>query len=90
VSTSFGGEVTPSGDGSVAGATLAAAVTRLAKDDGMEPAGPLSCDPVPRVAGGVSVLCRAADPAWFGIVRFTSTDGSFQLITVGADGDPVP
>ena len=86
--TSYGGEVAPAADGSVAGPALAAAVTRLVQDDGtVEPGTRLSCDPVPRVAGGVSVLCRADDPAWFGIVRFTSTDGSFQVVTVSPDGE---
>ena len=32
--------------------------------------------------------CKA-DPAWFGIVRFTGTDGSFQVVAVNPDGDPV-
>jgi hypothetical protein len=91
VSTSYGGGVTPAVDGSVAGSTLAAAVTELVQDDaGEDLAGRASCDPVPHVAGGVSVLCRANDPTWYGIVRFTSTDGSFQVVSVSPDGEPLP
>ena len=91
VSTSYGGEVTPAADGSVAGPTLAAAVTPLVLDDAGEDLGErLSCDAVPHVAGGVSALCRADDPAWYGIVRFTDTDGSFQVITVSPEGESLP
>lgn len=90
LSTSYGGEVAPAADGSVAGPALAAAVTQLVQGDGTSyPGTRLSCDPVPHVAGGVSVLCRAGDPSWFGIVRFTNSDGSFQVVTVIPDGEPV-
>ena len=68
----------------------AATAPQLVPDDGSADLGTgLSCDPVPHVAGGVSVLCRASDPSWLGIVRFTSTDGSFQVISVSPDGEPV-
>ena len=30
------------------------------------------------------------DPAWYGIVRFTDTDGSFQIITVSPEGESFP
>jgi len=91
MSTSYGGEMTPAADGSVAGPTLAAAVTELVQDDpGADLAGRVSCDPVPHVSGGVSTLCRATDPSWFGIVRFTGTDGSFQVISVSPEGEEGP
>jgi len=91
MSTSDGGEVTPAADGSVAGPTLAAAVTQLVQDDtGQDLGERLSCDAVPHVAGGVSALCRADDPAWYGIVRFTNSDGSFQVITVSPEGESFP
>ncbi len=91
MSTSDGGEVTPAADGSVAGPALAAAVTQLVQDDtGQDLGERLSCDAVPHVAGGVSALCRADDPAWYGIVRFTNSDGSFQVITVSPEGESFP
>jgi hypothetical protein len=91
VSTGFGGQVSPAADGSVAGPTLATAVTDVIHDDtGEDLAGRVSCDPVSSVAGGVSVLCRAEDPTWYGIVRFTSPDGTFQITTVSTDGESFP
>ncbi len=80
----YGGDVTPAADGSVTGTTLAAAVTALASDNGLDGmAGRVTCDPVPHVGGDVSVLCRATDPAWYGIVRFSGSDGSFDVLTMG-------
>ena len=76
-----GGEVTPAADGSVAGSTLATAVVELVADGGQ--AGRVTCDPVVHVGDDVSVLCRATDPTWFGIVRFSGSDGSFEVITTG-------
>lgn len=91
VGTSYGGEVTPAADGSVTGPALAAAVTELVQNDfGDELGLQLSCDPVAHVEGGVSALCRADGPTWYGIVRFTDGDGSFQVITVSPDGESFP
>lgn len=92
VGTVYGGEVTPAADGSVAGPTLAGAVVPLVSgpDEDADMAERVSCDAVPRVAAGTSVLCRASDPDWFGIVRFTGTDGSFDVVTVGDDGWSTP
>ena len=84
-----GGEVTPAADGSVAGSTLATAVVDLVVDGGL--AGRVTCDPVARVGDEVSVLCRATDPTWYGIVRFSGSDGSFDVLTMGgADGPMMP
>jgi hypothetical protein len=91
VGTSYGGAVTPAADGSVTGPALAAAVTELMENDfGDELGLQLSCDPVPHVEGGVSALCRADNPTWYGIVRFTNGGGSFQVITVSPDGESFP
>lgn len=91
VGTSYGGEVTPATDGSIAGPTLAGAVAELVQEDaGEDLAGRVSCDPVAHVAGDVSALCRASDPTWYGIVHFTGTDGSFEVITVSPDGESFP
>ena len=49
-----------------------------------------TCEPAPHVTADVSVLCRADDPAWYGVVRFTGTDGSFDLITVGDTQGSIP
>ena len=38
----------------------------------------------------MSALCRADNPTWYGIVRFTNGDGSFQVITVSPDGESFP
>jgi hypothetical protein len=76
-----GGKVSPAADGSVAGSTLAGAVVELVADGGL--AGRVTCDPVAHVGNDVSVLCRATDPAWFGIVRFSASDGSFDVLTMG-------
>jgi hypothetical protein len=86
VGSAYGGRVEPAADGSVAGPTLAGAVVEVASvgpEDDL--AGRVSCDPVPRVAADVSVLCRADDPRWYGIVRFTDADGSFDVVMVGPD-----
>ncbi len=81
-----GGRVLPAGDGSVAGSTLAGAVAELVADNDL--AGRLTCDPVARVGDDVSVLCRATDPTWYGIVRFSGSDGTFDVITVGGPDGP--
>jgi len=77
----LGGEVTPAADGSIAGSTLSTAVVELVADGGL--AGRVTCDPVAHVGNDVSVLCRATDPAWYGIVRFSGSDGSFDVLTMG-------
>ncbi len=92
VGTSYGGEVTPAADGSVAGPTLATAVDRARagrrRRRARRAAQLRRRYPTWRV--DVSALCRADDPTWYGIVRFTSTDGSFQVITVSPDGESFP
>ncbi len=87
--TYLGGKVSPAADGSVAGSTLAGAVVTLVSDDGlggME--GRVTCDPVDRVGDEVSTLCRATDPTWYGIVRFSGSDGSFDVISMGGAEGP--
>jgi hypothetical protein len=70
----------------VAGSTLAGAVAELVADNDL--AGRLTCDPVARVGDDVSVLCRATDPTWYGIVRFSGSDGTFDVITMGGPDGP--
>jgi hypothetical protein len=89
--TYLGGEVDPAADGSIAGPALAAAVVPMVSEgfeDGM--AERTSCDPVARVAKDVSVLCRASDPTWYGIVRFTDDAGGFEVIGTGSTQGQVP
>jgi len=89
--TYLGGDVTPAADGSVAGPSLAAAVIPMVSEgfeDGM--AEPTGCDPVPHVAKGVSVLCRASEPTWYGIVRFTDDHGGFEVVATGSTQGQVP
>ena len=89
--TYFGGDVTPAADGSVSGPALAAAVVPMVSEgfeDGM--AERTSCDAVAHVAQDVSVLCRASDPTWYGIVRFTDDQGGFEVVATGSTQGQVP
>lgn len=91
VSTYYGGRVAPAADGSIAGPTLAAEVVDMVSDgfdDGM--AERTSCDPVAHVAKDVSVLCRASDPSWYGVVRFTDDTGAFEILGIGDTQGSVP
>jgi hypothetical protein len=89
--TYLGGHVDPAADGSVAGPTLAGAVVELVADNGLEGMSDrVSCDPVAHVGDDASVLCRATDPTWFGIVRFSGSDGSFDVLSMGGPDGPMP
>ncbi len=89
--TTYLGRVELAADGSVSGPALAGAIVPMVSEDSYDGmAERTSCDPVPHVTADVSVLCRADDPAWYGVVRFTGTDGTFQLITVGDTQGSIP
>lgn len=87
----YTGRVELAADGSVSGPALAGAVVPMVSQDAYDGmAERTSCDSVPHVTADVSVLCRADDPAWYGVVRFTGTDGSFELIAVGDTQGSIP
>ncbi|MFL6175158.1 MAG: hypothetical protein ACJ715_00795 [Ornithinibacter sp.] len=68
----------------ISGPTVPGAVGELVADHGLGGmADRVRWDPVPRVADEASVLCRATHPSWFGIVRFSGSDGSFDVMTMG-------
>lgn len=85
-----GGQVAPTALGTVPASALTSAVREtLGVDDPfLPPPGEVTCDAAPRVARDTSVLCRADVDGWYGIVRFTDDDGSFEVLSVhGPDWD---
>ena len=79
-----GGQVATAPGGTVPAAALTSAVRDVlgVGDPYLPPPGEVTCDAAPRVARDASVLCRADVDGWYGIVRFTDGDGSFELLSV--------